>query len=75
MATENEITEASGLPLSTSDVTAEVAIRMGDGAAGEEPVTLMQNWDMIVAKHGDKPALHQKNVRLSVCHVMMKLYP
>ena len=54
---------ALNLPFSTSDVTAEVAIRKGEGVAGEEPVTVMQNWDRIVAKHGDRPALHQKVVR------------
>ncbi|KAL7566190.1 hypothetical protein ACA910_011264 [Epithemia clementina (nom. ined.)] len=51
----------SALPFSTSDLTVEVAIRKGGkGCAADEPVTVMQNFDRIVAKHGDKPALHQK---------------
>lgn len=35
---------------------------MGDGPAGLEPITQVQLFDNIVAKYGDKPALHQKVV-------------
>ena len=53
----------SALPLSTSDVKQEVAIRMGkEGLAAEAPTTVMKNFDAVVKKHGSKPALHQKVV-------------
>jgi len=47
-------------PISTSDKTQPVKIRMGEGIAGLEPKTQVQAFDEIVAKFGDKPALHQK---------------
>eukprot|EP00542_Grammatophora_oceanica_P011841 CAMPEP_0194049404 /NCGR_PEP_ID=MMETSP0009_2-20130614/30632_1 /TAXON_ID=210454 /ORGANISM="Grammatophora oceanica, Strain CCMP 410" /LENGTH=680 /DNA_ID=CAMNT_0038695557 /DNA_START=51 /DNA_END=2093 /DNA_ORIENTATION=+ len=51
----------SSLPVSTSDVTQGVRLRLGEkGLAAEKPKTVMQNFDLIVKAHGDKPALHQK---------------
>lgn len=44
----------------TSDKTVGVEIRMGKGAAAIEPITQVQLFDNVVAKYGDKPALHQK---------------
>uniref|UniRef100_A0A7S2Y6D0 AMP-dependent synthetase/ligase domain-containing protein n=1 Tax=Entomoneis paludosa TaxID=265537 RepID=A0A7S2Y6D0_9STRA len=51
--------EQSALPYSTFEVTQEVRIRDISGGT-EKPNTVMENWDSIVARHGDKPALHQK---------------
>lgn len=49
------------LPLFTSDVKQEVAIRKGDGDFYNIPSkTVMECFDETVAKHGSKPALHQK---------------
>ena len=49
------------LLISTSDLTQEVAIRKAKGKIGELPaVTVMQNFNGVVEKYGDKPALHQK---------------
>jgi hypothetical protein len=57
----------SSLPLCTSDVTQEVAIRQTkDGFAKIPPLTVMQNFDAVVAKYGGKPALNQKIVRRMV---------
>lgn len=47
---------------STSDKHERVEIRMGEGLAGVEPMTQIQAFDKVVAKFGDKPALHQKVV-------------
>lgn len=35
---------------------------MGDGRAAMEPITQVKLFDDVVAKYGDKPALHQKIV-------------
>jgi hypothetical protein len=49
------------LPISTADVSKEVKIRMGkEGQSALPPTTVMQNFDAVVKKHGDKPAFHQK---------------
>jgi hypothetical protein len=48
------------LPYSTSTKNQPVKIRMGEGIAAEDPVTMVQQFDNVVAKYGDKPALHQK---------------
>ena len=64
-----ETTEQETLPLSTADVTQEVAIRMGkSGWAAKKPITVMQMFDNCVAAHGSKPALHQKIV--STCTLL-----
>ena len=47
-------------PISTSDKTTPVRIRMGEGMAALEPKTVIQSFDGICAKMGDSPALHQK---------------
>jgi hypothetical protein len=47
-------------PLSTSDKTQPVQIRPGEGFAGIKPITQIQAFDDVVAKFGNKPALHQK---------------
>jgi hypothetical protein len=54
----------TSLPLTTSDVTQEVAIRMGEQKtlAGLPSTTILDNWKAIAAKCGDNPALHQKIV-------------
>jgi hypothetical protein len=46
----------SSLPLSTADVTEEVAILPGKGFAGIPATTIPQNWEVILKKHGSKPA-------------------
>ena len=33
---------------------------MGEGVAGTAPKTIIQQFDIVVEKFGDKPALHQK---------------
>lgn len=33
---------------------------MGEGLAADDPLTIVQQFDKIVAEFGDKPALHQK---------------
>jgi hypothetical protein len=49
------------LPISTADVSKEVKIRMGkDGQSAIPTTTVMKQFDKMVKKHGDKPALHQK---------------
>jgi hypothetical protein len=48
------------LPYSTSKKNQAVKIRMGEGMAGSEPQTIVQCFDAVVEKFGDKPALHQK---------------
>jgi len=49
------------LPLSTSNVKQEVAIRKGEGEFYNLPsLTIMEVFDSTVKLHGDKPALHQK---------------
>jgi hypothetical protein len=49
------------LPISTSEVTQEVKIRLGkDGQAAIPPKTVMQNFDNVVAKYGNEKALFQK---------------
>jgi hypothetical protein len=48
------------LPYSTSAKNQPVKIRMGEGIAAEDPITMVQQFDRVVAKYGDKPALHQK---------------
>ena len=50
------------LPYSTSKKDQPVKIRKGEGFAGEDPITIVQQFDKVVAKFGDKPALHQKIV-------------
>ena len=49
---------------STSDKTDKVKIRIGKGMAGLEPKTLVQSFDEVCTKYGDKPALHQKVIAL-----------
>ena len=52
------------LPLSTSDVKQEVRIRMGtEGQSAIPATTVMAGFDKTVAKMGDKPALHQKDMK------------
>ena len=52
---------SSPIPLSTSNVKQEVAIRKGDGEFYNLPaLTVMECFDETVKKYGDKPALHQK---------------
>jgi hypothetical protein len=49
------------LPISTADVSKEVKIRMGkEGQSAIPTTTVIKNFDAIVKKYGDKPALHQK---------------
>ena len=48
------------LPYSTANKTQPVRLRMGEGTAGLEAVSIVQAFDTTVAKFGDKPALHQK---------------
>lgn len=49
------------LPLSTTDIKQGVQIRMGsEGFGALEPKTVMQVFDDVVAKHGERPALYQK---------------
>jgi hypothetical protein len=51
----------SDLPVSTSDVTQTVKIRLGeDGQSAKPPTTVMKNFDNIVQNHGNSKALHQK---------------
>ena len=52
------------MPIRTSDKTQGVKIRMGEGRAATEPITQVKLFDDVVAKYGDKPALHQKIVTL-----------
>jgi hypothetical protein len=52
--------DSSSLPYSTSKKDQPVRIRLGDGLAADEPLTIVQQFDNIVAEFGDKPALHQK---------------
>ena len=52
--------DSSSLPYATADKAQPVRLRMGDGLAAEEPITIIQQFDKVVAKFGDKPALHQK---------------
>jgi len=49
------------LPYSSSDKKALVKIRMGPGQAGISSRTIVNIFDDVVSKFGDKPALHQKN--------------
>ena len=51
----------SDLPYATSDKRQPVKIRPSPGAE-QEPKTVAQAFDEVVAKYGDKPALHQKIV-------------
>lgn len=53
---------SSSLPFSTSEKSDAVRIRMGDEGTmeGIAPKTMVKQFDDIVAKYGDKPALHQK---------------
>ena len=53
---------SSSLPFSTSRKSDVVRIRMGDEGTmeGIAPKTMVKQFDDIVAKYGDKPALHQK---------------
>ena len=64
------------LPLSTSDVTQEVQIRMlsASGQAAIPPTTVMQNFDERVKLLGGKPALHQKIIA-KVRIVLNVIYP
>ena len=49
------------LPLSTVDVKQEVAIRKGEGEFSNLPSkTVIECFDAVIEKYGDKPALHQK---------------
>jgi long-chain-fatty-acid--CoA ligase ACSBG len=51
----------SSLPLSTSEASQEVAIRMGnEGIASLPPKTVMQNFDAQVTKNGNRTALYHK---------------
>ena len=52
----------SDLPFATSDKRQPVKIRIGPGAE-QEPKTVIQVFDAIVKKYGNKPALHQKIVK------------
>jgi hypothetical protein len=55
---------ADSKPLRTSDVTQEVAIRMGkQGIAAAPAQTVMNFWDDAVKVRGDRPALHQQVVK------------
>ena len=51
----------SDLPFATSDKRQAVKIRLGPGAK-QKPRTVTQNFDDIVKKYPNKPALHQKIV-------------
>ena len=48
------------LPFATADKKQPVQLRLGEGFAGIEPKTIVQAFDEVVDKFGDKPALHQK---------------
>ena len=53
----------SNLPISTANVTQAVKIRMGETGMSAVPArTIMDNFDEIVAKCGDQPALFQKGI-------------
>jgi len=52
------------LPYSTSKKDQPVRIRMGEGVAGQDPITVVKVFEDIVDKFGDQPALHQKVVPL-----------
>ena len=53
------------LPIATDKVTQEVQIRMGkEGRAAAEPRTVMENFNAVVARAGDHPALFQKRPAL-----------
>lgn len=58
--------DSSSLPYATADKAKPVRLRMGDGLAAEEPITIIQQFDKVVAKFGDKPALHQKVLKEGV---------
>ncbi len=47
-------------PYATSKKEQPVKIRVGEGLAGIEPKTIIQQFESTVEKFGDKPALHQK---------------
>jgi hypothetical protein len=54
----------SNNPIFTSDVTQAVKIRMGSEGMSAIPArTLMENFDDIVERCGDRPALYQKVVK------------
>jgi hypothetical protein len=55
-----KISIMADLPFSTSKKDQPVKIRMGEGFAGIEAKTTVEIFDEVVAKFGDKPALHQK---------------
>jgi len=52
--------EESSLPLSTSDKNQNVKIRVGPGQASIEAKTLVQHFDEVVEKYGDRVSLSQK---------------
>jgi hypothetical protein len=54
------------LPLFTPDRTAAARIQIGEGAASETPVTIMDVFQNTAKKYASKPALHQK-VLTEVC--------
>ena len=54
-------TTTTTLPISTSEVTQEVQVRMGtSGQAAIPAKTIMENFDHVVKIHGDENALYQK---------------
>jgi hypothetical protein len=55
------MTSLPSLPISTADVTEAVKIRMGTkGMSAIPAMTIMDNFNEIVQRCGDKPALYQK---------------
>lgn len=56
--------DTSSIPFATHKKDQPVRIRMGDGLAGVEPQTIIQAFDQVVEKFGDKPALHQKRTKV-----------
>jgi hypothetical protein len=59
----------SSLPLSTSEASQEVAIRMGnEGIASLPPKTVMQNFDAQVTKNGNRTALYHKRPKQVSIH-------
>jgi hypothetical protein len=63
------------LPISTADVAKEVKIRMGkEGQSAIPTTTVIKNFDNIVKKYGDKPALHQKVLKAVRQRIKDRLY-
>ena len=69
MSTDNN------LPISTANVTQAVKTRMGEKGMSAIPArTIMDNFDEIVAKCGDQPALFQKVIPPAVRATSMILF-